>query len=84
MAFSLSMYPWVYKAQYDGKGGWTENYDEKPHKTPAQEAALPEAELQALLSKRNSFPELPPSTTRPSMEWAVLRDSRRSRSPTAV
>lgn len=59
MAFSLSMYPWVYKAQYDGKGGWTEAYDEKPHQTPEQEAALPAAELQTLLARRNSFPELP-------------------------
>lgn len=59
MAFSLSIYPWVYKAQYDGKGGWTEGYDEKPHKTPEQEAVLPAAELQSLLASRNSFPELP-------------------------
>jgi len=53
------MYPWVYKAQYDGKGGWLESYDEKPHKSPAEEAALPDAELQSLLAQRNSFPELP-------------------------
>jgi len=58
MAFSLSIYPWVYQAQF-GKGGWTEAYDEKPHQTPAQEEALSAAELQALLAKRNSFPELP-------------------------
>jgi len=59
MAFSLSMYPWVYKAQYDGKGGWSEAYDEKPHKTPAEEEALSPAQLQTLLAQRNSFPELP-------------------------
>lgn len=59
MAFSLSMYPWVYKAQYDGKGGWIEAYDEKPHKTPAEESALSASELQTLLARRNSFPELP-------------------------
>mgnify|MGYP000592546848 CR=1 FL=1 len=47
MAFSLSIYPWVYKAQYDGKGGWTEGYDEKPHKTPEQEAVLPAADPSA-------------------------------------
>ena len=58
MAFSLSIYPWVYKAQY-GKDGWTEAYDEKPHLTPAQEAALSPADLQAQLAQRNSFPELP-------------------------
>lgn len=59
MAFSLSMYPWVYKAQYDGKGGWIEGYDEKPHKTPAEEDALSPAQLQGILAQRNSFPELP-------------------------
>jgi len=59
MAFSLSIYPWVFTAQYDGKGNWLERFDEKPHKTPAEEDALPEAELQSLLARRNSFPELP-------------------------
>ena len=59
MAFSLSMYPWVYKAQYDGKGGWTEAYDEKPHQSPEEEAALPAESLNKLLAQRNSFPELP-------------------------
>jgi branched-chain amino acid aminotransferase len=59
MAFSLSMYPWVYQAQYDGKGGWNEAYNEKPHKTPAEEAQLAPAELQTLLARRNSFPDLP-------------------------
>lgn len=59
MAFSLSIYPWVYKAQFDGQGGWTEAYDEKPHQTPEQEAALKPEDLQTLLERRNSFPELP-------------------------
>jgi branched-chain amino acid aminotransferase len=58
MAFSLSIYPWVYKAQF-GPSGWTEAFDEKPHKTVAQEDALSPAELQTLLAQRNSFPELP-------------------------
>jgi len=59
MAFSLSIYPWVYKAQFDGKGGWKESFDEKPHQSPDQEAALSPEALQALLAQRNSFPELP-------------------------
>jgi len=59
MAFSLSIYPWVFKAQFGGNGTWTEVYDEKPHKTPAEEAVLSPAEQQLLLAKRNSFPELP-------------------------
>jgi len=59
MAFSLSIYPWVYQAQYNGKGGWSEAYQEKPHQTPAQESALTPEALQALLAQRNSFPDLP-------------------------
>lgn len=58
MAFSLSIYPWVYKAQY-GKDGWSEAYDEKPHQTPSQEESLAPEALQDLLAQRNSFPELP-------------------------
>ncbi len=59
MAFSLSIYPWVYKSQFDGQKTWTEVFEEKTHLTPTEEAALSPAELQALLAKRNSFPELP-------------------------
>ena len=40
-SFTLAMYPWVYKAQYQDDGSWTETYDEKPHKSPTEEAALP-------------------------------------------
>lgn len=58
MAFSLSIYPWVYQAQFTGQG-WKESYSEKPHMTAAEEAALPSASLQELLAKRNSFPDLP-------------------------
>src|SRR5262245_48993538 len=58
MAFSLSIYPWVYKAQF-GSSGWTESFDEKPHQTVAQEESLSPAALQSLLAQRNSFPELP-------------------------
>ena len=58
-AFSLAMYPWVYKAKYEHDGSWSEQYDEKPHKTPEEEAALPQDERTAVLAGRNSFPELP-------------------------
>ncbi|HOV64277.1 MAG TPA: branched-chain-amino-acid transaminase [Spirochaetia bacterium] len=57
--FTLSMYPWVYVAQYTKNGRWDEVYQEKPHKTQAEEDALPEAERDKLLAQRNSFPELP-------------------------
>lgn len=58
-AFSLAMYPWVYKAKYEQSGTWSEEYVEKPHRTPAEEAALPADERAAVLAGRNSFPELP-------------------------
>jgi branched-chain amino acid aminotransferase len=57
--FTLACYPWVYKAKFVGGQDWNEEYEEKPHKTPAQEAALPDAERDALLAQRNSFPDLP-------------------------
>jgi branched-chain amino acid aminotransferase len=59
MGFTLSVYPWVYAAKYTNDGSWIENYSEKPHLTPAEEARLSPAELEELLGKRNSFPELP-------------------------
>jgi len=57
--FTLSVYPWTYLARFDAKEGWTEKFIEQPHKTPAEEAAMDPAELNDLLSKRNSFDELP-------------------------
>lgn len=59
MSFTLSIYPWVYKAKYTGNDSWTEEYEEKPHKTPEEEAALPEEEWNTLLRQRNSFADLP-------------------------
>ena len=58
-AFTLAVYPWVYVAQYQNNGTWSETYTEKPHKTPAEEAAMGEEEHNQLLAQRNSFPELP-------------------------
>lgn len=57
--FTLSIYPWVYTAQYQEDGSWQESYIEKPHKSPAEEAALGSDERRALLAERNSFPEMP-------------------------
>ena len=61
MAFDLSVYPWVYMAKYvnDGTDSWSEEFLEKPHKSPEEEAALAPEELNVLLRMRNSFPELP-------------------------
>jgi branched-chain amino acid aminotransferase len=59
MAFSLNSYPIVYRAKYD-RGAWQEEYLEKPHgKTPEDEAALGEAEGQALADSRNFFNDMP-------------------------
>jgi branched-chain amino acid aminotransferase len=57
------MYPWVYVAQYTGSGedeyAWEERFEEKPHKSPEEEAALSPDERQEVLASRNSFPDLP-------------------------
>jgi branched-chain amino acid aminotransferase len=57
--FTLAIYPWVYKAKFDGSGAWKEEYQEKPHLSAAEEEALPPEELEELHQKRNSFPDLP-------------------------
>jgi branched-chain amino acid aminotransferase len=58
MAFNLDSYPVVYRAKFKD-GQWHEEYLEKPHKTPAEEAALSEAEREALSASRNLFPDMP-------------------------
>ncbi|MFP4329984.1 MAG: aminotransferase class IV [Spirochaetaceae bacterium] len=58
-AFTLSVNPWVYIAKYNGDGTWTEEFIEKPHETPEKENALADGDHDALLTLRNSFPELP-------------------------
>ena len=58
-AFTLSIYPWTYIAQYQQDSSWAEHYEEKPHKTPEDEAELDATARALLLQKRNSFPEMP-------------------------
>ena len=57
--FTLAVLPWVYIAKYGEDNHWSEEFKEKPHKTPAEEASLSDEERQKLLDQRNSFPELP-------------------------
>jgi branched-chain amino acid aminotransferase len=57
--FSLEIDPWVFRAKYRDGGTWAEEYVEKPHRTPAAEAALPADERAALLLARNNFADLP-------------------------
>ncbi len=57
--FTLAIYPWVYLAKFNEGGKWEEKYEEKPHKTPEEEANLADSEREKLLAQRNSFSELP-------------------------
>lgn len=59
IGFSLEIDPWVYRAKFHEDGRWTEEYIEKPHLTPKEEAAMPAAEKAELLLKRNNFADLP-------------------------
>lgn len=59
MSFTLAIYPWVYISKYNRNKTWVEEYIEKPHKSPQDEAALGEPELNNLLLQRNSFTQLP-------------------------
>jgi branched-chain amino acid aminotransferase len=58
MAFLLNSYPVVYRAKYTA-GKWGEEYLEKPHKTPQEEAAMDEKEAAALSNSRNFFTDMP-------------------------
>ena len=58
MAFSLNSYPITYRAKY-ADGGWNEEYIEKPHKTPEEEAVLGDAAQSALVNARNCWEDMP-------------------------
>jgi branched-chain amino acid aminotransferase len=58
MAFSLNSYPVTYRAHYS-QHGWTEEYLEKPHKTPEEEARLGKEEAAALANSRNFYDDMP-------------------------
>jgi branched-chain amino acid aminotransferase len=57
--FSLSVYPWTYSAKYQHEEGWSQEYHEKKHGTPEEEAGMDPAELDTLLKSRNSMEGLP-------------------------
>lgn len=57
--FTLAVLPWVYIGKYTEEGKWAGKFDEKPHRSPGEEAAMSEEEREALTARRNSFPELP-------------------------
>jgi branched-chain amino acid aminotransferase len=58
MAFALNSYPVTYRARYTGKD-WKEEYLEKPHETPAEEADMEAAEAAALSDSRNFYTDMP-------------------------
>jgi len=58
MAFALNTYPITYRAKFlDGK--WSEEYIEKPHKTPEEEAAMSEEDRDRLEDSRNHYNDMP-------------------------
>lgn len=64
MAFSLEVYPVAYRAAFRGasaKGAdaWTEEYIRKDEVSPAEEAAMSEAERAAHFARRNSWEDMP-------------------------
>jgi branched-chain amino acid aminotransferase len=58
MAFALNSYPVTYRAKYSG-GKWTEEYLEKPHKTPEAEAAMGREERERIENARNCYDDMP-------------------------
>jgi len=58
MAFALNTYPIIYRAQF-ADNGWNEEYIEKPHKTPQEEAEMNKQERCALENSRNCYGDMP-------------------------
>jgi branched-chain amino acid aminotransferase len=58
MAFALSSYPVTYRAKY-ADGAWSEEYLEKPHKTPEEEAAMRKEDREQLEKSRNYYDDMP-------------------------
>ena len=57
MAFTLSIYPWVYVGKFNEN--WSGDFIEQEHLTPEKEAALSEKDRNSMHERRNSFPQLP-------------------------
>ncbi|MDC7220207.1 MAG: branched-chain-amino-acid transaminase [Spirochaetales bacterium] len=58
MAFTLEMFPHIYKSKFNGQT-WDETFVEKEHKSYEEEKAMEESEKEALLLGRNNFSDLP-------------------------
>jgi len=58
MAFALNTYPITYRAKFSN-GKWSDEYLEKPHKTPKEEAAMSADDLAKLEDSRNHYEDMP-------------------------
>ena len=58
MAFALNSYPITYRAKFSG-GTWNEEYLEKPHRTPEEEAAMNAQDRGNIEYARNCYDDLP-------------------------
>ena len=58
MGFALNTYPITYRSKFSG-GNWTGEYIEKPHKTPAEEAAMSAEDREKLENSRNYYDDMP-------------------------
>lgn len=57
--FSLSVYPWQFRAKWTPAKVWTETYIELEHLSPKAESELSDQAMNALLARRNAAGELP-------------------------
>jgi branched-chain amino acid aminotransferase len=58
MAFTLNSYPAAFRAKYSG-GKWTEEYLEKNHKKPDEEAGMDSGQRSAIEASRNFYDDMP-------------------------
>jgi branched-chain amino acid aminotransferase len=58
MAFALNSYPITYRAKYSDEN-WAEEFLEKPHKSPEQEAAMNREDRERLENSRNCYDDMP-------------------------
>jgi branched-chain amino acid aminotransferase len=58
MAFALNTYPITYRARFSNEK-WSEEYLEKPHKTPEEEAAMSAEDRAKLENSRNCYDDMP-------------------------
>ena len=58
MGFSLNTYPITYRSKFL-QGTWNGEYLKKPHKTPAEEAAMSVEDREKLQNSRNFYDDMP-------------------------